>query len=319
MSGEKVIVETNLPFKLFSRGKVRDTWALPTGDLLMIATDRISAFDVVVGAIPGKGKILNRMSEFWFLFLKEIVSNHFLSTDIGPMLKIQGIRFNILENDLDGRSMMVERADHVIPVECVVRGYLVGSGWREYQKTGMVCGNKLPPGLKEGDKLPEPIFTPATKAEMGLHDENITEDQMVNVLAKWEKEVIKSPGILMTHTDLAQSLTVWLKATSIGIYEKASRYAADRRIIIADTKLEFGIKNNKLMLIDELLTPDSSRFWPADQWEPGKSQESFDKQYLRDWLISIGWNKKPPAPVLSEEVIRVTAAKYKEAERRLLS
>lgn len=308
---ERVIRETDFPaMELFSRGKVRDTWELKNGKLLMIATDRLSAFDVVVGAIPGKGKILTQMSEFWFKMMEDVIQHHLISTDISEANSHQVWTY-AQYNDLVGRSMIVRKADFVVPVECVVRGYLAGSGWEEYQKTGMVCGNKLPAGLREGDELPEPIFTPATKAESGEHDENITYEQMVRVLVRWLE---RNDGIKY----FALTLAGRLKSISIDIYRKASNYATKQGIIIADTKLEFGIKDNKLILIDELLTPDSSRFWPVDKWQPGKAQESFDKQYLRDWLKSIGWNKKPPVPELPADVIQRTKEKYEEAAERLL-
>lgn len=311
MIGGKVIFETDLPkLKLHSRGKVRDSWNLEDEKLLIVATDRISAFDVVVGAIPGKGKILNSMSAFWFGQLKSIGRSHFISTVLDDAHN-DYVWAQAAANDLPNRCMIVEKVDHVVPIECVVRGYLAGSGWEEYQKTGIVCGNKLPPGLKEGDKLPEPIFTPATKAEAGMHDENITYESMVMVLNNW---LWKNDGIRY----FAVSLASRLMTKSLAIYEEARDYATGRKIVIADTKFEFGIKNNRLMLIDEILTPDSSRFWPAEDWKPGRSQKSFDKQYLRDYLKSIGWNKKPPAPELPEEVIRVTAEKYSEAAERLL-
>jgi len=313
MDQRKVIFETDFPgFELHSRGKVRDSWNLAKGKkLLVIATDRISAFDVVVGAIPGKGKILNCMSEHWFRLLNSIGPSHFISTDLSDAQNLC-VWTHVEANDLLGRTMIVQKADYVIPVECVVRGYLAGSGWEEYQKTGMVCGNHLLPGLKEGDKLPEQsIFTPATKAEAGIHDENITYEQMVKVLDTW----LSKNNLTEFSTD---SLAFDLKTRSLAIYEEARDYAASRGIIIADTKFEFGIKGNRLMLIDELLTPDSSRFWPAEEWKPGQSQKSFDKQYLRDWLKSTGWNKKPPAPELPGEIIRVTAEKYNEAAKRLL-
>lgn len=310
---ERVIRETEFPsLKLFSRGKVRDTWELRNGKLLMIATDRISAFDVVVGAIPGKGKILTGMSEFWFKMMRDIVDHHMISSDLSKAYDHQ-VWVYVTHNDLIGRSMIVKRAENVIPIGCVVRGYLAGSGWQEYQKTGSVCGIPLPSGLKEGDKLPDPIFTPATKAEAGTHDENITFEQMVVVLNSW---LWKNEGIRYFALTLADKLEL----ISREIYEKARDYAAEKGIIIADTKLEFGILNNKLILIDELLTPDSSRFWPADEWQPGKAQKSFDKQFLRDWLINEAkWNKQPPVPELPTEVIKVTQQKYQEALDRLVS
>jgi len=312
---ERVIKETYFPgMKLYSRGKVRDTWELKN-KLLIVATDRISAFDVVVGAIPGKGKILNAMSEFWFKSLNSIPRSHFISSDLN-YAHSHFVWTQIYANDLVGRSMIVEKADFVVPIECVARGYLAGSGWEEYQKTGMVCGNKLLSGLKEGSMLQMPIFTPATKAEAGLHDENITFELMVETMKSFLiRQGLSKPSLSSSR---AKELSNAMRIASLGIYLRAFNYALDKGIIIADTKMEFGLKDGELMLIDELLTPDSSRFWPAEDWKPGKSQKSFDKQYLRDYLKSIGWNKKPPAPELPEEVIRVTAEKYSEAARRLL-
>ncbi len=308
---ERVIKETNLPLKLYSRGKVRDTWELNGRRLLMVATDRISAFDFVVGAIPGKGKILTKMSEFWFNFVGEILDHHLISTDLA-MAKSHKVWLYCSANDLDGRSMVIKKVDAVIQIECVVRGYLAGSGWQEYQKSGTVCGNKLPDGLQEGDKLPEPIFTPATKAEAGQHDENITIVEMIAILNRWLADILRADKT-------AGSLTSWLAAKSIEVYKKASEYAETRGVIIADTKFEFGLFDSQPILIDELLTPDSSRFWPKEDWKPGGPQKSFDKQYLRDWLINEAkWDKKSPAPELPEEVVRVTQEKYHEALRRLI-
>jgi phosphoribosylaminoimidazole-succinocarboxamide synthase len=294
---ERLIIETDLPLVLFKRGKVRDTWRLPGGNLLMVATDRISAFDVVVGAIPGKGKLLTTMSKFWFLFTERIIGNHFVSTDLSFAYS-HDVWLHTSNNDLDGRSMVVKKVDWVIPVECVVRGYLVGSGWKEYQESGRVCGIELPPGLREGDKLPRPIFTPATKAEKG-HDENISFEQMTEILEDRE-------------------LAGQSKNVSLNLYQAAAAYAESKGIIIADTKFELGLKNDRLILIDEVLTPDSSRFWPKDEWQPGQAQKSFDKQYLRDWLVSIGWDKKPPAPDLPEKIVSKTSNKYQEALKRLI-
>jgi len=293
---EKLIRETRLPMKLFERGKVRDTWLwIMDGNLLMVATDRVSAFDEVVGAILGKGKILTKMSIFWFKFTKDIIGNHFI-TDSPANLYYTWYGH---KNDLEGRSMLIKKADQVIPIECVVRGYLDGSGWREYQSSGKVCGIKLPPGLLKGSKLPRPIFTPATKAEQGHHDENISFDKMAHILD-------------------CRVLATQLKNISLELYEAASEHAESRGIIIADTKFEFGIIDGQLMLIDEVLTPDSSRFWDKDKWKPGQTQESFDKQFLRDYLESTDWDKKPPAPELPKGVVNKTAEKYKEALKRLL-
>lgn len=279
--------------KLKGRGKVRDIYDF--GDrLLIVATDRISAFDVVMpNPIPDKGRVLTQLSKFWFDLTKEIVSNHLISTD----LKDFPPECRPYEEILQGRSMLVVKTDP-LPVECVVRGYLSGSGWEEYKRTGEVCGIPLPIGLMESSKLEKPIFTPATKAEMGQHDENITFEEMEKIIGK----------------DLAQKV----RGLSIAIYEKARDYAEKRGIFIADTKMELGMKDGKLMLIDELLTPDSSRFWPKDEYQPGKSQKSFDKQFLRDYLLSIQWDKTPPAPELPEEVIQKTRQKYSEAYKRLV-
>jgi phosphoribosylaminoimidazole-succinocarboxamide synthase len=278
---------------LKGRGKVRDIYDL--GDeLLIVATDRISAFDVVMpNPIPDKGKILTQLSRFWFDLTKGIVSNHVLSTEVGDYPK----ECQAFQEILRSRSMLVVKTE-VLPVECVVRGYLSGSGWEEYQKTGEVCGIKLPKGLRESSKLEEPIFTPATKAEMGLHDENIT-------FEKVEKTVGK---------DLAREV----RSISLAVYKKARDFAEARGILIADTKMEFGMKAGKLILIDELLTPDSSRFWPKDAYQPGGPQRSFDKQFLRDYLLSIRWDKNPPAPQLPEEIVKKTREKYLEAYEKLV-
>jgi len=278
---------------LKGRGKVRDIYDF--GDqLLIVATDRISAFDVVMpNPIPDKGKILTQLSRFWFDLTKEIVPNHVVST----RLKDFPLECQPYEEVLRGRSMLVVKTD-VLPVECVVRGYLSGSGWEEYMRTGEVCGIPLPGGLLDSSKLEEPIFTPATKAEIGQHDENITFEEVEKIVGK--------------------SLAEKLRTLSITIYKKARDYAERRGILIADTKMEFGIKDGKLVLIDELLTPDSSRFWPKDEYRPGGPQKSFDKQFLRDYLLSIHWNKTPPAPELPEEVIQKTRQKYSEAYERLV-
>jgi phosphoribosylaminoimidazole-succinocarboxamide synthase len=279
--------------KLQGRGKVRDIYDL--GDcLLIVATDRMSAFDVVMpNPIPDKGKILTQLSKFWFDLTKDIVSNHVLSTKVEEYPK----DCQPYQEMLRDRSMLVNKTE-VLPVECVVRGYLSGSGWEEYRKTGEVCGIPLPRGLVESSKLGEPIFTPATKAEMGLHDENINFEKVERIIGK----------------DLAQKV----KSFSLAIYKKARDFAEQRGILIADTKMEFGIKNGKLILIDELLTPDSSRFWPKDEYQPGGPQKSFDKQFLRDYLLSIRWDKSPPAPQLPEEIIQKTREKYLEAYERLV-
>lgn len=278
---------------LKGRGKVRDIYDL--GDrLLIVATDRMSAFDVVMpNPIPDKGKILTQLSKFWFDLTKEIVPNHVISTEVKDYPKA----CEPYQEMLKGRSMLVMKTE-VLPVECVIRGYLSGSGWEEYRKTGEVCGIRLPKGLLESSKLEEPIFTPATKAEMGLHDENINFERVEKIVGK----------------DLADRL----KILSLAIYKKARDVAEKKGIIIADTKMEFGVKDKNLILIDELLTPDSSRFWPKDGYQPGGPQKSFDKQFLRDYLLSIRWDKSPPAPQLPEEIVRKTREKYLEAYERLV-
>ena len=289
-----VISTTELKsLKLKGRGKVRDIYDLEDR-LLIIATDRISAFDVVMpNPIPDKGRVLTQLSKFWFNLTEEIVPNHVISTEVDDFPKecqpYQGI--------LRGRSMLVTKTDP-LPVECVVRGYLSGSGWEEYKKTGEVCGIPLPRGLLESVKLEEPIFTPATKAEMGLHDENITFEKMEKIVGRERAKRLKS--------------------FSLTIYKKARDFAEQRGILIADTKMEFGIKEGKLLLIDELLTPDSSRLWPKDDYRPGGSQQSFDKQFLRDYLLSLKWDKSPPAPELPKEIIQKTGEKYLEAYQRIV-
>jgi len=279
--------------KLKGRGKVRDIYDL--GDrLLIVATDRISAFDVVMpNPIPDKGRVLTQLSKFWFNLTKEIVPNHLISAEV----KDYPEECRPYQEMLRDRSMFVVKTD-VLPIECVVRGYLSGSGWEEYKKTGEICSIALPKGLVESSKLEEPIFTPATKAEMGLHDENITFEKVEKIVGK----------------DLAKRL----KSLSLAVYKKARDFAEGRGIIIADTKMEFGIKDRKLLLIDELLTPDSSRFWPKDDYRPGGSQKSFDKQFLRDYLLSIKWDKNPPAPQLPEEIVQKTREKYLEAYEKLV-
>jgi len=288
----RVVMQTDLPgVKLLKRGKVRDIYDL--GDqLLIVASDRISAFDVVMpNGIPDKGKILTQLSRFWFEQTADIILNHFISTDMEDFpANIQPYR-----EQLEGRSMLVCKAEP-LPVECVVRGYLAGSGWKEYQQHGAICGVTLPPGLPEYGRLEEPIFTPATKATTG-HDENITVEKMKNLIGT--------------------QLTEKIIEVSLAIYQRAHNYAEAKGIIIADTKFEFGIYDDQLILIDELLTPDSSRFWPLDDYEPGTTPPSFDKQYLRDYLTEIGWDKSPPAPQLPETVVKQTRTKYLEALKRL--
>ncbi|MFA6035505.1 MAG: phosphoribosylaminoimidazolesuccinocarboxamide synthase [Candidatus Micrarchaeia archaeon] len=278
------MTETKLPLPLFRKGKVRDTYDL--GDsLLMVATDRLSAFDVVFSeGIPHKGEVLTQISYFWFHFLKGTVENHLLPWALPDA-------FKQYEKALKLRSMIVKKAQP-LPIECVVRGYLSGSGWKDYKKTGSVCGIKIPSGLQESSKLPEPIFTPATKAETG-HDMNVSFD-----------EAAKLAGSETTHK---------ARELSLKIYQKGSDYAEKRGILLADTKFEFGIFEGKLILIDEVMTPDSSRFWPADQYEAGHAQPAFDKQYVRDYLEKLGWDKKPPAPHLPPDIIAGTTKRYIEA------
>ena len=291
MNSVDVLLETNLPLRLFSRGKVRDIYDLDD-KLLIITTDRISAFDCVLpNGIPNKGKILNLISNYWFDFTEDIIKNHMISTDIKKFPEELQRYSKILE----GRSMLVKKAKR-IDIECVVRGYLAGSGWREYKKNGSICGIKLPNGLVESEKLPEPIFTPAIKAFSG-HDENISEKRVSELIGN--------------------ELTCRLKEKSLQIYKKAYKHAEKRGIIIADTKFEFGLIDEKLILIDELLTPDSSRFWSVDDYKKGGSQESFDKQFVRDYLENIGWDKKPPAPELPIDVVRKTSEKYLELYKRI--
>src|SRR5579859_929156 len=283
----KVLLNSQLPIKLFGRGKVRDTYDL--GDrLLMVTTDRLSAFDVVLpDGIPGKGQVLTKLSTFWFRETAQIIPNHFISSNLNDYpSEVQAYR-----DHLAGRSMLIKKA-HRINFECVVRGYLAGSAWKDYQQTGMVAGIRLPKGLRQAEQLPEPIFTPSTKAEQG-HDMTITLEEMKN--------------------HLGEELGEALAETSLAIYIHAAKLALDRGIIIADTKMEFGLLNHQLLLIDELLTPDSSRFWAVGDYAPGQSPPSFDKQFVRDYLEHIGWNKQPPAPALPSDVIEGTAQRYREA------
>ena len=287
------IVQTELTgLRLHGRGKVRDIYDL--GDhYLIITSDRLSAFDVVLPTpIPNKGKVLTQMSEFWFGHLADVVPNHLVSTrveDFPPEVRRH-------REQVQGRSMLVRKAA-VFPIECVVRGYLAGSGLKDYQKSGAVCGIALPPGLRESDRLPEPIFTPATKAEVGLHDENISEAE--------------------AGRRIGADTIERLKALSLEIYRRASEFASRRGIIVCDTKFEFGLIDGRIALVDEVLTPDSSRFWPADQYSPGKPQPSYDKQFVRDYLEQIGFNKQPPGPALPDDVVRATSAKYVEALTQL--
>lgn len=288
-----VIIETEFSdLTLYARGKVRDLYSV--GEfLLLVATDRISAFDhVLATGIPGKGKVLTQLSLFWFDLLKDLVPNHLVTTDVNEYPReIQRYR-----DELDGRSMLVKRAQ-MFPVECVVRGYLSGSGWKDYLATGAVCGISLPSGLRQSDRLPEPLFTPATKSQDGEHDINISFDEMISRVGAQSAERLRS--------------------LSLAVYKKASDYAEERGLILADTKFEFGNYAEGIILADEVLTPDSSRFWPRDQYEPGRQQASFDKQYVRDYLESIHWNKQAPAPALPDDVVMRTQQKYLEAFRLL--
>lgn len=282
----KVILQTNFPnLNLVKRGKVRDIYDVGE-NYLIVSTDRLSAFDVIMSqGIPLKGKVLTKISEFWFNYTKDIVKNHLVSTSVNDFPK----ECQEYSEDLEGRSMLVKKAG-VIPIECIVRGYITGSGWNDYKKTGKISGITLSEGLKESEKFPEPIFTPSTKAEVGIHDENISLKEAENIADK----------------DTLQKV----KKYTIDIYIKAANYALTKGIIIADTKTEFGFYNNDIILVDELLTPDSSRFWPEDQYEVGKSQQSYDKQFVRDYLLSINFNKQPPPPVLPDDVINKTSEKY---------
>ena len=277
---------------LIGRGKVRDIYDLGE-NLLMVATDRISAFDVVMpDPVPDKGIILTQISLYWFEIMKSIIENHVVSANVNDYPAV----CQPYAETLRGRSMLVKKTEP-LSIECVVRGYISGSGWKSYQETGSVCGINLPEALRESDKLPEPIFTPSTKEELGAHDINID-------FAEAEKRIGK---------DLASKVS----DLSLAIYKKGSEMAAEKEIIIADTKFEFGLLGDELILIDEVLTPDSSRFWPKDTYQPGGSQQSFDKQYVRDHLLSVKWNKQPPAPLLPEDIIRNTRKKYLEALTRL--
>jgi phosphoribosylaminoimidazole-succinocarboxamide synthase len=274
--------------QLFARGKVRDLYAVEDL-LLMVATDRISAFDhVLATGIPGKGRVLTQISLFWFDYLADLVPNHLVTADVEKY----PAELKPHQEELRDRSMLVNRA-RMFPAECVVRGYLSGSGWKDYKQTGKISGISLPPGLRESERLPEPIFTPATKSMSGEHDENISFDEMVARLGGNHAED--------------------LRRLSLAIYARASAHAAERGLILADTKFEFGLTAKGIVLADEVLTPDSSRFWPSDGYRPGTAQPSFDKQFVRDYLESVGWNKQPPAPELPENVVRKTQEKYEQA------
>jgi phosphoribosylaminoimidazole-succinocarboxamide synthase len=291
---EKTIYETHFPeLTLFKRGKVRDVYKVED-KLLIVATDRVSAFDVIMAdPIPGKGRILTAISTAWFRAMEEVVPNHLISTRV----EAYPPPCDRYAAELEARSMLVQRTDPV-PIECVARGYLAGSGWQEYKKSGKICGIKLPSGLVESAQLPEPIFTPATKEEVGDHDINITFEEMVKRIGK----------------DLSEQL----REITLTIYGRARRMAEAKGIIIADTKLEFGLLDGKVILIDELLTPDSSRFWPADEYQPGGPQHAFDKQFLRDYLLTLDWDKSPPPPPLPPDIVAKTRERYEEALRKLV-
>jgi len=286
--------ETLSGLKLFNRGKVRDIYDL--GDkLLLVASDRISAFDVILPTlIPGKGKILTRLSEFWFGIMKDIVPHHLMTTRVEEFPAVCQPH----KTELEGRSMLVKKSTPA-PVECIVRGYLVGSGWKDYQQSGAVCGIPLPQGMVEASRLDQPIFTPSTKAPVGAHDVNITFEEMAGKIGRKRAEKMRD--------------------ATITIYSRARDLAEKKGILIADTKLEFGIEGDDIMLIDEVLTPDSSRFWPADGYKPGKTPDSFDKQFVRDYLLSLPWDMKSPPPELPPEIVKKTQEKYAEALRRLTS
>lgn len=291
MCEDEVLLQTKLPLTLKTRGKVRDVYEI-NNHLLFVATDRISAFDCILGSgIPCKGRILTQMSLFWFEFLEPIVPNHLETADFDQYPK-KLLKYRKM---LEGRSMLVKVAD-MVPVECVARGYLAGSGWKDYKRTGKVCGIPLPAGLRDGDRLPEPIFTPATKAQSG-HDVNVSFQYVAN--------------------QFGVELAGQLRDFTLDIYNRASEHALARGIILADTKFEFGFIEGKLVLADEALTPDSSRYWPASTFKPGGPQLSFDKQYVRDYLETLPWNKQPPAPALPDEVVRRTSEKYEEAYARI--
>ncbi len=288
----EAIITTDIPdLQLIHRGKVRDMYAIPGHDdkLLMVATDRISAYDVVMDdAIPGKGKVLTQLSLFWFGLLGDVVENHLITADVDQYPEI----CHPYADQLRERSMLVKRTEP-LTIECIVRGYISGSFWKEYKKGPVVCGFTLPEGLQESDKFEEPLFTPSTKAEIGDHDENISIEQMVKIVGETQAKEIAE--------------------ISINLYRRAADYAREKGIIIADTKFELGLYNGKLILIDEVLTPDSSRFWPLNEYKPGKGQPSYDKQFLRDYLSSLTWDKTPPAPALPGEIVEKTKARYEEA------
>ena len=289
----KVLLQTNFPkLKLFAKGKVRDIYEV--GDnLLLVSTDRLSAFDVIMNqGIPYKGMVLTKISEFWFNYTKDIIPNHLITADVEKY----PIECKEYTEDLRDRSMLVKKAK-VVPIECIVRGYISGSGWNDYSKTGAISGITLPKGLLESEKFSEPIFTPSTKAEIGQHDENISAEEATKIV---DKDTFNK-----------------VKEATIKIYKKSSEYALTKGIIIADTKFEFGKVKDQIILVDEVLTPDSSRFWPLDKYEKGKGQESYDKQFVRDYLLSIKFNKQPPPPPLPEDIIQKTSEKYFDIYKKL--
>lgn len=289
----EVILSTNFPnLKLYAKGKVRDIYEVGE-HLLLVSTDRISAFDVIMNqGIPYKGMVLTKISEFWFNFTNNIIPNHFISTDVNQYPSECKEYAEVLKD----RSMLVRKAK-VVPIECIVRGYITGSGWKDYKKTGEISGIKLSQGLQESQKFPDPLFTPSTKAEIGKHDENISAEQAMQIV---DEETFNA-----------------VKNATINIYKKATDYALTKGIIIADTKFEFGKLNGKVILVDEVLTPDSSRFWPQAKYGVGRGQESYDKQFLRDYLLSINFNMQPPAPPLPEDIINKTSEKYLDIYKKL--
>jgi phosphoribosylaminoimidazole-succinocarboxamide synthase len=294
MTAPTALYQSDLPsLQLIARGKVRDIYAIDDDTMLIVTTDRLSAFDVILpNPIPGKGRVLTNVSNFWFHKMQHIIPNHLSDRSLAEVLPNEQERA-----DIEGRAIVVKRLKP-LPVEAIVRGYLIGSGWKDYQKTGAVCGIELPKGLQQAEQLPEPIYTPSTKAEVGTHDENVSFEATVALIGQ----------------DLAEQV----RDASLRLYKEAASYAKQRGIIIADTKFEFGVdKNGTLYLIDEALTPDSSRFWPADQYQVGMSPPSFDKQYVRDYLETLDWDKTAPAPALPADIAEYCAAKYREAELRL--
>jgi phosphoribosylaminoimidazole-succinocarboxamide synthase len=291
----KTLQQSNLPLELLNRGKVRDIYAVDSDKLLIVTSDRLSAFDYVLpNPIPLKGKVLNQISLFWFEYFQDLVTNHLITADVQKM-NLPNEVAQKFGQDLEGRSVLVKRAKP-FAVECVIRGYITGSGWKDYQKTGSVCGHKLPAGLKQCQQFPEPLFTPSTKAETG-HDENISFEEVVKLIGAKKAER--------------------LRELSIKIYNKGAEFAAKKGIIVADTKFEFGELDGEIILIDEVLTPDSSRFWPKDKYEPGHDQPSFDKQIVRNYLLKIGWDQKPPVPTLPDDIVQTTSRAYSDIYERL--